>query len=74
MADASCKVGARYLNNIFTDGMKKGRACAKKLNAESKDGSTYIAVKKYENISDGLPPVVMMSYVEVISGKKVTKK
>ena len=74
MADKVCRAGSRYIDNPFVDGMKSANECADKLTKESKDGTQYCVVRRTENISDGMPVRVMVSYAEVISGKKCEKK
>jgi hypothetical protein len=74
MADNVCRAGARYLHNVFVDGKKSAGECAKKLTKESENGTKYCTVTKTVNISDGLPARVMVTYAEVISGKKCVAK
>lgn len=65
---AGCKVGALYQGGFFTKGQKEADTCAAALTKNT--GKVHGVTSFTENISDGLPARVLVTYYKVIAGKK----
>lgn len=72
MGDNVCRAGSIYIHNVLVDGEGAAQQCAAELNG--KTGKEYSVECHSENISDGLPARVMVTYCSVIEGKSRGQK